>query len=305
MVATNYVDYVLAALVFYEYFITLSQEIKIIWQGPFNFSAALFVSNRYILVFNAVLSLVIDLTWGNISCNVLQRLNEATIVATYVIIALFAGFWVYFTWERNWLIASSIFALNLIPAITNIVYFIDVHPVPYVVWPVIAQCNIKLTMTSIVSTRIVQATRIPMIIADGLVVGITIYKTMGRKGVWSTWRTYGILYFFVLFALNLCQMIMASTGVSPIAPFIYTLTPIFLSRFMLYLRHKIKTEGPGAFISLVQFPDISMRDPAHDGEEPPRLPDLELDEKTGAGDSGLNIGDIEEVDRVVRPGVTV
>lgn len=54
-----------AALVFYEYAITLSQEIKTIWQGPFNFSAALFVSNRYVLVFNAVLSLVIDLTWGN------------------------------------------------------------------------------------------------------------------------------------------------------------------------------------------------------------------------------------------------
>lgn len=83
------------------------------------------------------------------------------------------------------------------------------------------------------------------------------------------------------------------------------LTPIFLSRFVLYLRHTIKTEGPGAFVSVILLPDTDMRYPTFDGGEPPRLPDLELDEKIGAGGGGLSIGDIEEVDRVVRPGVDV
>lgn len=72
---------------------------------------------------------------------------------------------------------------------------------------------------------------------------------------------------------------------------------------MLYLRHTIETESPVAIASHIMLPDPDMRHPTVDFGEPLRLADLE--EKISVGDAGPNTGDVEQVDRVVRPRVAV
>lgn len=53
------------ALVFYDYVITVPQEVRVVWQRSLTIPEALLILNRYIIVFNAILSVLIDLTWGD------------------------------------------------------------------------------------------------------------------------------------------------------------------------------------------------------------------------------------------------
>lgn len=53
-------------LVFYDYIITVAQEIRVVWQQSWTFPGVLLILNRYIILFNAVLSVLIDLTWGKL-----------------------------------------------------------------------------------------------------------------------------------------------------------------------------------------------------------------------------------------------
>lgn len=114
----------LAALVFYEHAITFQRELTLIWRRKFSIPSLLFICIRYVLLCNAIVSLAIDLSWeisvrvlplsygrdvvtdpflfrlqryalcfgllvGLVikflaSCAVLQRINEVSIVLTYL-----------------------------------------------------------------------------------------------------------------------------------------------------------------------------------------------------------------------------
>lgn len=69
-------------LVFYDYIITVAQEIRVVWQQSWTFPGVLLILNRYIILFNAVLSVLIDLTWGK-SVRLIHKFVELSVSDKY------------------------------------------------------------------------------------------------------------------------------------------------------------------------------------------------------------------------------
>lgn len=53
----------LIALAFYEYFTTLSEEVRCIWKRKFSLGSVLFFVNRYVLLLNRLARLVQLVVW--------------------------------------------------------------------------------------------------------------------------------------------------------------------------------------------------------------------------------------------------
>lgn len=132
------------ALLYYDFMITISDEVEYIWKRKFTGATALFCINRYVTLLVQTLSVIASLlTWQtqtndspSLICNGLDRFNESLAIVIEVTIALLIALRVYATWQSNRWIFAVVFIIGLSTPILNIYYYTTLEilaaPIPLI-----------------------------------------------------------------------------------------------------------------------------------------------------------------------------
>jgi hypothetical protein len=212
----NGIIFGLSALVFYEYIITLQDEIDMIWRKRWNAATILFMVNRYLMLLYNAVGLVIPTTLR--SCTAVQILLDILTVLLFVVFAVFATLRIYAIWNRNIPISLLILALYLVPVVSNtyafatdtIGFFVDPDAGP--------QCFETSKLSNGVNSRLALSTRLCLMVADAIVLLLTWRKTFGMRTRASKLSVNtplltliikdGTIYFIALLLMNIAQIIM-------------------------------------------------------------------------------------------------
>ncbi|KZS99880.1 uncharacterized protein LAESUDRAFT_667427, partial [Laetiporus sulphureus 93-53] len=133
------------AAICYEHLNTLSDEVHLLWRGKLNISTAIFLANRYLLLFMAAAFILNSLVW-----------------ATPLVIV--SALRVYAINRRQWVLAVIALILGLAPVIVNIVNPISIR-----------HSSLLTTLTGCSSVAI--PTRLPPILSDMIVLLVTWFQT--------------------------------------------------------------------------------------------------------------------------------
>ncbi|THG95135.1 hypothetical protein EW026_g6456 [Hermanssonia centrifuga] len=194
-VTINYIYTVLAALVAYEFLITINQEISMAWQRKPTGATWLFMINRYLMLVTGVLE--VRLPWMSSHHQhgaVVDTSNScagvfvvsALMFSQFIVFAMFSALRIYAVWDRSLPLFVVVFALNLVPLATNL-YTAIITSYENVNYPLLGTiCGGSTNLSWGVFFGLVGVaalgTRLALIVADLLVVVLTWVKT------WETRR---------------------------------------------------------------------------------------------------------------------
>ncbi|EKM57661.1 uncharacterized protein PHACADRAFT_206542 [Phanerochaete carnosa HHB-10118-sp] len=238
----------LAGLFVYEFLITFVDEIKIIWKRPVTASTLLLGSVR----------------WCTLLSDILQTVQVASSTANT---AFFSALRVFTIWNKSYVWSLLVFALSLVPFITNMISLIT-QKYGSVVEPLfglvcITEFPFSAKTASICTSRrltqsmffVVYTTRGSLILADAIVLTLTWIRTFRhwrnarRVNVGVSLTTCllrdGTIYFIALLATNVTQLLTYNvTNLSLVGPFLVNFPPVLINRFMINLK-MIDSEVPG------------------------------------------------------------
>ncbi|KAL1941683.1 hypothetical protein VTO73DRAFT_7122 [Trametes versicolor] len=257
----------------WEYVITFDREVALVWSRKVNSASMLFLLNRYIMLVQFAVQLPLSFTisdeWADTpdECRVLNRVLAVFSIAPYFVWAAFSALRAYAMSNRTWPIAILVFLLSITTACYNIYNFVKIVPInlpapifciptfPGITPTFIDQYvrpslydsspyNANRKFSTAVRTT---ATRICLIIADALVIGVTWWRTWrfrvtaAQANVRTTFLQLllrdGTIYFVILLILNILQIIVRITAQANfITTFEEPLTAILISRFLMNLR---------------------------------------------------------------------
>ncbi|KAI8986886.1 hypothetical protein BD414DRAFT_461354 [Trametes punicea] len=159
----------------FEYLITLDREVSLVWTRKFNGASVIFFLNRYIMLVQFAVQLPLSFSISDESCLVLNRVLAVFSVAPYFVWAAFSALRAYAMSNQTWPIAVVVYLLSIASACYNIYNFARLVPINL---PAPIYCI--PTFPGITATFIDQwttATRICLIVADALVIGVTWART--------------------------------------------------------------------------------------------------------------------------------
>ncbi|EMD34569.1 hypothetical protein CERSUDRAFT_75532 [Gelatoporia subvermispora B] len=241
----SYCMLVAVTCVFYEHVTTLDDEVEFVWGNGINCPALLFYLNRWLILLWAI-SVLLTLA----PANTLPNLAGETIeIMLYFVWAAFSATRVHVLTRGSLFWPIAVCVLSLVPVVTNIYTSIVSMTYQMVDIPLYGTtCVITEVLSSNAIFRFTIATRMCVITADLIVIGITWRASGGTliefrkvgipRPVLRTLLRDGSLYFVILLILNVWQIIGNATGF-----FIFTVgvfgTPvcsIIISRFLFGLR---------------------------------------------------------------------
>ncbi|RPD53399.1 hypothetical protein L227DRAFT_568011 [Lentinus tigrinus ALCF2SS1-6] len=226
------------ALVFYEYIYTIGQEVDLFWKRKFTGATALFLANRYLIMFGYILSISTVEKVSDSSCKVYADyylLGDPTaidlhrsphdscvgLVKTGVVIynlpyvpwAVFSALRAYVLTKRSLPLALFTFGLGMVPYGLNMAEL--GLGLTGVVDPIFGCSDIVPRLTPELAKRILFltvtiASRTPMIISDLILIGVTWRRLRGpvnlirpsTAGLTAVLLRDGMVYFLVIFTLN-------------------------------------------------------------------------------------------------------
>ncbi|KAH8105324.1 hypothetical protein BXZ70DRAFT_1004834 [Cristinia sonorae] len=339
--ANNYISLSCAVLILFDHAVTFDQELSLVWKPRLTVSSILFIINRYILLFGATVFILRSAPWTLYSvsppvlalpaftqpvlqsCLAFTRIENALSIVAFINIALFSGLRAYAVGGKQWKVASLVLILGLVPAATNIYYFI--HTTVLVVPPPILGCAEISNMdnsvemkyvrfssfyTAEMSThrfprRFVIGTRVCMVAADALVLLMTWFSTRDirkaaarahyRAGLSMLLLRDGTLYFATLLIFNALHIILSITiSFQELAEFVDVLGAILISRFLLNLRqvcvlnsHPVSRHGLNSALTSSRFSNIRFAASMSLGN---------IGEQLDVGDDAQNPAGLEVVD---------
>ncbi|KAI0640683.1 hypothetical protein C8Q79DRAFT_881028, partial [Trametes meyenii] len=253
----------LVALVLFDFFITLDEEVRLFWKRKLSGASMLFFIVRYWALFNY--ELLVFIGYASFSdavsspvcfCASFVRLHSAVQYSQYIPWAAFSSLRVLALSGMSYPLAALVFLLSVGPAVVNFTVFkygitgqnvLTIGCQGGSSVPRQPAQMYRVYLVSIVS-------RTSLIVADILVIVITIATTrrrgtphLGRPGKATLGDVLlydGIKYFAVLLTLNILQVVLTHLSVStslPPADYLtvrepHRLTAIFISRFLLDLQ---------------------------------------------------------------------
>ncbi|PCH44848.1 hypothetical protein WOLCODRAFT_77408 [Wolfiporia cocos MD-104 SS10] len=121
-------------LLFYDYALTLEQEIQLIWKAPRRGSFAIFALNRLVMFLMALISAMgfcysMPQAISNcqqyliiVACAVWAgKQTERRVMFAHPIFTVFSALRMYAVCNRSWLLSAVTLVLGLAPAVANIV----------------------------------------------------------------------------------------------------------------------------------------------------------------------------------------
>ncbi|TBU24160.1 hypothetical protein BD311DRAFT_868333 [Dichomitus squalens] len=249
-----------AVLYLYNWLITIDQEVEYFWKGKVTGAAILFYLNRYISLASFVISLV---DWMPMTDKVRNRPSSfvadciaysiysfAVELVPYVPWAAFAGLRCFALTHGNWVLATLVFMLSLVPLGVNLVYFF--YGITGENIPLLGCSSVDLTPVGL-SDRFALVSRPSLILADCILILAT-WLTLARRATFrpsyrettftSVMLWDGALYFVVLLALNALHLSLTLTSIdvtdlqdtSLVGFFTDPLTSILVQHFLLRLQ---------------------------------------------------------------------
>ncbi|PCH37203.1 hypothetical protein WOLCODRAFT_109731, partial [Wolfiporia cocos MD-104 SS10] len=212
------------ALLIYDYWITISQEVEFIWTSKALGSVIIFFVNRFVMLGLAVSYILNTPAWSSVvSEEVITILLDIFFVASAVMWGVISGLRIYTILRRCWRLSSATALLGIVPAVTNIVLFSSQH--------LMFQDGIySMTPTLSTSTqfKVEIATRTCAIISDTSVIltswlaiyGVVNYSYNKRikTSLAQSLVRDGTMYFVALLALNIASMVLFVRKVSQCVP---------------------------------------------------------------------------------------
>ncbi|KAI0323966.1 hypothetical protein GY45DRAFT_1263739, partial [Cubamyces sp. BRFM 1775] len=256
-------------LIFYEYAITFSKEVRLIWRRRITAASVLFFLNRYVMIADNIVTLISYPAMSDrvsTECSALAWIDVVLNLLPYFIWNVFSTMRVYAISGRDWRIAVLVCILMLGPIVSNI-YNIPFEfpinmPPPY-------NCSFDNSV-SLATHNIV-----PLMTADAIIIIVTWWKTYGFKKSADDARVAtslvdlllrdGTIYFGTMIILNSLHIMMNYVAkVSFLGDVADVLTSILISRFIMNLRDidlaetgqisRSEPDGPGSWHAT---PDLS------------------------------------------------
>lgn len=259
------------SLAIWEFIITISDDVRIVWRRPVTVSSVLLGSVRWCMLLTAVLGLPPATPKD---CPSVTLLDFALNIVGFAQTAVFSALRIFAVSNRNYLLSAIVLALSCVPVVTNtMLAAIQRHS--YVVDPLTGRNCITMMSPSMQATFgiLLYVTRSSLVIADSMVLVTTWIKT------YSQWRRAqavrlhlpitvcflrdGTIYFVLLLASNVAHMLTHQAVViaSPMVPFITILPPLLISRFMINLK-VLDSDGPDISLHVSdqqQMPPVPQR----------------------------------------------
>ncbi|KAH9939942.1 hypothetical protein B0H21DRAFT_755571 [Amylocystis lapponica] len=242
LIATKYNEMMLAnfcavaatTLLFYDYAVTFSREVKCIWGRKFTLATVLFLLNRYLTILNRILMVVDMLPW--------QSLPQATADK-----AAFTSLRMYAIWAKDWRVLVGVAFLGLVPPIVNIYYYTTLKivstPPPFV------GCGEYVELSTLASdiytVPVAYFNCVFAVASDAIVLILTWTKTWAIRKEFSRFKFVDVPTFSelllrdgtTLFTLNVVNLVAIKyQAFGSIPALTGVLSSILISRFLLNLR---------------------------------------------------------------------
>jgi len=252
MLLANFCAVAATTLLFYDYVVTFSREIRCIWGRKFTWATVLFVLNRYLTLLNRILMIVDMLPWQNFpqatadkTCESVLRLTEVITLILELVSMAFTSLRLYAIWEKDRRIMLVVALLGLVPPAINIYYYTTLTivstPPPFV------GCGEYVALTATQSNIIAYFNIAFAIVSDAVVLVLvwlrtyTIMREISKFGSGPHLSTLllrdGTIYFVSLLILNIANLIaIRFQSFGSIPALTSVLTSILISRFFLDLR---------------------------------------------------------------------
>ncbi|KAI0710203.1 hypothetical protein C8Q76DRAFT_695289 [Earliella scabrosa] len=223
-----------AGLIIYEAIITFGMEVEYFWKRSYTGASVLYLLNKYFVLMFYVFALVLYLPiFTDESCERMQRAVTGLLILEFLPWAAFSALRAY-ALSKSWYLSAIVLTLSVVPAAVNLRQFI-VDQVGGYVDP-IDGCVATSNGTFESSVRSVIIARTALIVADALLISITLFNTpwkmllsqKGTRSLHSVLLRDGILYF--------SSVIFAITSKSFVTIFTAPCTTILVGRFLLHLQ---------------------------------------------------------------------
>ncbi|KAI0769498.1 hypothetical protein BC629DRAFT_1680760 [Irpex lacteus] len=250
----------LPVLFFYDYVITLSQEVDVIWRRKWTATTWLYLLTRYSTIVDQIIVLIPP--WNSSVSSAYQAFLRTSADVRFPR-RVFSALRVYALSDGRYLIAGLVFLLNLVPVATNMVNFItstvfedseictvDSQLSDKLIISCTCGCLNQRSCIDFEAVIVSLTTRIAVIVGDVLVLAVTwmktarVYREARRLNLKSPLVTMilrdGTLYFRILLVIYILEIlennIPAMFTLNIIQPFYVIIPPLIICRFLLNLR---------------------------------------------------------------------
>ncbi|RPD59078.1 hypothetical protein L227DRAFT_654449 [Lentinus tigrinus ALCF2SS1-6] len=256
----------------YDALITFDREVACFWTAKWNGAPLLYFTNKWISLTLYVLSLGASATFPSdkVCSNYEIAISSLTRVQ-FIPGAVFSALRAYVL-SRSKFLGLLVLALSLAPFGANLAaYHYDVSGVNFPPFGCLYTDNTDVP----ISLKVVLISRVPLIVADSLLVYITWTKLRSqhllrdirhakRLSLSDVLFRGGTIYFAVLSILNIVHLVISATALEGFAQgsyipiFTAPLTAIFISRFLLELQEANQAAVKG----------VDLDDPLHSSGDP-------------------------------------
>ncbi|KAM5539501.1 hypothetical protein V8D89_006953 [Ganoderma adspersum] len=285
---TNLLTVGMGVLIGYDYILTIRREARLFWKPKVNAASLLFFVNRYLAVFYYVglaYYRCLDLPFPG--CQTQDYIDISLRYLEYLPWAVFSALRVHALSQRNWYLTSFTFVWAMVAFPLD--YYGAFHHRYYIKDPYLG-CASGAATPTFLSEMGSMFIRGGQIIGDVVVIGVTWRATYRahREGYSSRLLTImfrnGTLYFFVLLALNILQMLfiflpntflhIPLTNTSWVPKFSEPITTILISRFILDLHETNRAMAHGDLTALeIMSSDMVIAHPSSEGAMSTELED--------------------------------
>ncbi|KIP11334.1 hypothetical protein PHLGIDRAFT_114730 [Phlebiopsis gigantea 11061_1 CR5-6] len=120
----TYVDYACYTLAVYDYLITFEHEVNIVWRRRPCKPSMLLLLARFLLISSSLYGIFVNTI--SLTSDVLGVTGEAFTLVQILHLAFFSALRVYAVWPSYRALSAIVFALGLVPLVTNIKYGLSV-----------------------------------------------------------------------------------------------------------------------------------------------------------------------------------
>ncbi|TFK84171.1 hypothetical protein K466DRAFT_602229 [Polyporus arcularius HHB13444] len=270
-----------ACLLYYDYFLTFADEVRVVWKAPWSLATVLFLLIRYGFIVDVTLVLLYNVRISSTSgpdvtpqsCRAMYMAATSLQLVNFSMVSLFVAVRIMSLWSRNFYLGTFLFLLGVAnpSSLTQSLGFgfswiTAPWPMPACVGSV-AETN---ALWELIILDLPIASSAISIGYEVLCLALTVAKTVGnyreqrkigmRTPLSELLLRDGSMYFFVMFALALFDIVAATVPTSNLPNDINStlsrvLTPILTTRFISHLRTMNDPDGTrdSKLVSMMNF----------------------------------------------------
>ncbi|KAJ3547393.1 hypothetical protein NM688_g5405 [Phlebia brevispora] len=281
----------LSALIWYDYALTFNGEIQQMWKRKFSWISLLYYANRYSLLINAVIVMLMQFHWSGLTqtkysvpliCVHFVTTEKVLNVIVGICVAVFNAVRVYALYGGHISLFITTLLLGVASPIISAYVWAITDPVLGIIVGIGFSCGVTTNSISEdmylnFQRSLLLGSRISSLAADNVVLCLTLaegYKTWRLCGGFGPYKTLrlmaeeGVLYYCVMVAINIVGIALHRIPrdfiVAPL--WIGVLTSILISHFILDLRSSFHGSMSERSTATLTVPTVVFREQTSEGE---------------------------------------